>query len=113
MVSTTATTPNALASRCLTFGNDPPNGTAHEYAPAPLDGLDVRGLLPFFDVRSPPVCALATRLDSLVPGALARDADVAGEEEVDDGRHLACEEEERRVCRRREGPRVTVSVQDA
>ena len=98
MISTTATTPNPLTSCCLTFGNDPPNGTAHEHAPAPLDVLDLRRVVPFLDVRAPPVRALAAGLDGLLVCAFARDTDVAGEEEVDDGRDLAREEEERGVC---------------
>ena len=100
MVSTTATTPNALASRCLTFGNDPPNGTAHEHAPAPLDVLDLRRVVPFLDVRAPPVCAFAAGLDGLVICALAGDADVARKEEVDDRGDLTGEEEESGVCMR-------------
>ena len=100
MVSTAATRPNALESRFLTFGNDPPDGTTHEYAPAPLDVLDLRRVVPFLDVRAPPVRALAAGLDGLVICALAGDADVARKEEVNNRGDLAGEEEESGVCMR-------------
>ena len=100
MVSTAATTPNTRASCFLTFGDDPPDGTAHEHAPAPLDVLDLRRAVPFLDVRAPPVCAFAAGLDGLVICALPGDADVARKEEVNNRGDLPGEEEESGVCMR-------------
>ena len=84
--------------RRLTLGDYAADGPAHEERELPAGRLDAGRVVPLLDVGLPPVCAFAAGLDGLLVCALARDADVAGEEEVDDGRDLAREEEERGVC---------------
>ena len=82
----------------LTFGHHAANRPAHERRERPTRRSNRGRLVPLLNVRLPELGAFAAGLDGLLPDALACDADIAGEEEVDYARDLAREEEERRIC---------------
>ena len=60
--------------------------------------VDWRGMIPFLHIGSPELCAFAPGRDGLCPSAVPCDADVTGDEEVENEGYLGPEEEHGGIC---------------